>query len=64
MLSYPSIDPTLVKLGPLQIRRFLVELFREPGPGLGLVLSFMMSMGRVLSVVMGIGGLILFCTLS
>jgi len=42
------------------IFRFFVEFFREPDPQLGLVFSFM-TMGQALSVLMGIGGLILFC---
>ena len=40
------------------IFRFFVEFFREPDPHLGLVFSFM-TMGQVLSVLMGIGGLVL-----
>ena len=41
------------------IFRFIAEFFREPDPQLGLVFSFM-TMGQVLSVLMGIAGLILF----
>jgi len=41
------------------IFRFFVEFLREPDPQLGLVFSFM-TMGQVLSVLMGIGGLVLF----
>jgi phosphatidylglycerol:prolipoprotein diacylglycerol transferase len=41
------------------IFRFSVEFFREPDPQLGLVFSFM-TIGQVLSVLMGIGGLVLF----
>ena len=41
------------------IFRFFAEFFREPDPQLGLIFSFM-TMGQVLSVVMGMGGLILF----
>ena len=41
------------------IFRFFVEFFREPDPQLGLIFSFM-TMGQILSVLMGIGGLVLF----
>ncbi len=41
------------------IFRFFVEFFREPDPQLGLIFSFL-SMGQILSVLMGIGGLVLF----
>ena len=40
------------------IFRFSVEFFREPDPQLGLVFSFM-TIGQVLSVLMGFGGLVL-----
>jgi len=39
--------------------RFFVEFFREPDPQLGFILSFM-TMGQILSVLMGIGGVILW----
>jgi phosphatidylglycerol:prolipoprotein diacylglycerol transferase len=39
--------------------RFLVEFLREPDPQLGLVLSFM-TMGQILSTLMGAGGLALW----
>jgi len=42
------------------IFRFFVEFFREPDPQLGLIISFM-TMGQTLSVLMGIGGLVLLC---
>jgi phosphatidylglycerol:prolipoprotein diacylglycerol transferase len=45
------------------IFRFFIEFFREPDPQLGLVFSFM-TMGQVLSVLMGIGGLVLFYFVS
>jgi len=41
------------------IFRFFVEFFREPDPQLGLFFSFI-TMGHILSVLMGIGGLVLF----
>jgi len=41
------------------IARFFVEFFREPDPQLGLVLSFM-TMGQVLSIIMGLGGVLLW----
>jgi len=41
------------------IFRFSVEFFREPDPQLGLVFSSL-TMGQILSVLMGIGGLVLF----
>jgi phosphatidylglycerol:prolipoprotein diacylglycerol transferase len=41
------------------IFRFFVEFFRQPDPQLGLVFSFM-TMGQILSVLTGIGGLVLF----
>ncbi len=45
------------------IFRFFVEFFREPDPQLGLIFSFL-SMGQILSVLMGIGGLVLFYFVS
>jgi phosphatidylglycerol:prolipoprotein diacylglycerol transferase len=42
------------------IFRFFVEFFREPDPQLGFLFSFI-TMGHILSVLMGIGGLVLFC---
>ena len=41
------------------IFRFFVEFFREPDPQLGFFFSFI-TMGHILSVLMGIGGLVLF----
>ncbi len=41
------------------IFRFFLEFFREPDPQIGLVFSFM-TMGQVLSILMGIGSLALF----
>ncbi len=41
------------------IFRFFVEFFREPDPQLDLLFSFI-TMGQILSVLMGIGGLVLF----
>jgi len=41
------------------IFRFFVEFFREPDPQLGLIFSFM-TMGQILSVLMGLGSLVLF----
>ena len=41
------------------IFRFFVEFFREPDPQLGLFFSFITT-GQILSVLMGIGGLVLF----
>ena len=45
------------------IFRFFIEFFREPDPQLGLIFSFM-TMGQVLSVLMGIAGLVLFYFVS
>ncbi len=40
------------------IFRFLVEFFREPDPQIGFIFSFL-TMGQALSILMGIGGLVL-----
>ena len=39
--------------------RFLVEFFREPDPQLGFVFSFM-TMGQILSMLMGLSGVLLW----
>jgi phosphatidylglycerol:prolipoprotein diacylglycerol transferase len=41
------------------IVRFFVEFFREPDPQLGFVLSFM-TMGQILSIMMGLSGVLLW----
>jgi phosphatidylglycerol:prolipoprotein diacylglycerol transferase len=39
--------------------RFFVEFFREPDPQLGLILS-LVTMGQILSIMMGIGGVLVW----
>jgi phosphatidylglycerol:prolipoprotein diacylglycerol transferase len=56
--SFRKGTPFCLFLILYSILRFSVEFFREPDPQLGLVLSFL-TMGQVLSVLMGISGLVL-----